>query len=170
MLHLLEEFLNPHGENIVSLTDSVIGDDHLIQRTLGGKNPESVVINDEGDIFGYDENEGVVWLGAGNGLLQLSDIGMKTTFLNYALHRRQLSTPSHAPAVYDLYNDYYMITLGDMKPLQEVRPSVDIDITNLPDLQFRLIVRLNPIGTIYFNNVVFNTSFYQMLLAILTLH
>lgn len=156
------------GENLVSLTDSVIGDDHLIQRTLGGKNPESVVINDEGDIFGYDENEGVVWLGAGNGLLQLSDVGMKTTFLNYALHRRQLSTPSHAPAVYDLYNDYYMITLGGMNPLQEVRPSVDIDITNLPDLQFRLIVRLNPIGIIYFNNVVFNTSFYQMLLAILT--
>lgn len=100
--------------NLISLSDDVAGNSHLIQRTLGTINAESVIVNDEADMFGYDENEGVVWVASGNGLIQISDRGMKSTFVQYAQQRRALGFTSETPAVYDLYHDEYILTLGDM--------------------------------------------------------
>lgn len=98
--------------NLISLSDEVAGNSHIIQRTLGTINGESVVVNDEGDMFGYDENEGVVWIASGNGLIQISDRGMKSVFKRYSNERKAVGGVSHTPAVYDLYHDEYIITLG----------------------------------------------------------
>ena len=102
------------ASNLVSLSDEVAGNSHIIQRTLGTINAESVIVNDEADMFGYDENEGVVWVASGNGLIQISDRGMKSTFVQYAKQRRALGVTSETPAVYDLYHDEYILTLGNM--------------------------------------------------------
>lgn len=98
--------------NLISLSDEVAGNSHIIQRTLGTINAESVIVNDEGDMFGYDENEGVVWIASGNGLIQISDRGMKSVFKRYSNERKAVGGVSHTPAVYDLYHDEYIITLG----------------------------------------------------------
>jgi hypothetical protein len=81
---------------------------------LGTINGESVIVNDEGDMFGYDENEGVVWISSGNGLIQISDRGMKSIFKNYSNQRKATGGVSETPAVYDLYHDEYIITLGNI--------------------------------------------------------
>lgn len=100
--------------NLISLSDEVAGNSHIIQRTLGTINAESVVLNDEGDMFGYDENEGVVWVSSGNGLIQVSDRGMKSIFKRYSNERKATGGISEVPSVYDLYHDEYIITLGSM--------------------------------------------------------
>ena len=100
------------GPALVSVADQVAGNSHIIQRTLGTINAESVLTNDEADMFGYDENEGVVWVSSGNGLIQISDRGMKSIFKKYSNERKALGLPSETPAVYDLYHDEYIITLG----------------------------------------------------------
>jgi hypothetical protein len=100
--------------NLISLSDEVAGNSHIIQRTLGTINGESVIVNDEGDMFGYDENEGVVWISSGNGLIQISDRGMKSIFKNYSNQRKATGGVSETPAVYDLYHDEYIITLGNI--------------------------------------------------------
>ena len=102
------------GPPIISVSDQVAGNSHVIQRTLGTLNPESVYVNDEGDMFGYDENEGVVWIASGNGLLQISDRGMKSVFKQYSNQRKATGGISETPTVYDLYHDEYILTLGDM--------------------------------------------------------
>jgi hypothetical protein len=99
---------------IISLSDQVAGNSHIIQRTLGTLNAESVIVNDEGDMFGYDENEGVVWISSGNGLLQISDRGMKSVFKRYSNERKATGGISETPSVYDLYHDEYILTLGDI--------------------------------------------------------
>lgn len=98
--------------NLISVSEEVAGNSHIIQRTLGTINAESVLTNDEADMFGYDENEGVVWVGSGNGLIQISDRGMKSIFKRYSNERKALGLPSETPAVYDLYHDEYIITFG----------------------------------------------------------
>lgn len=100
------------GTPLVSISDQVAGNSHIIQRTLGTINPESVVVNDEGDMFGYDENEGVVWISSGNGLIQISDRGMKSVFKRYSNERKSTLAVSETPAIYDLYHDEYIITLN----------------------------------------------------------
>jgi hypothetical protein len=102
------------AQNLISLSDEVAGNSHIIQRTLGTINGESVIVNDEGDMFGYDENEGVVWVASGNGLIQISDRGMKSVFKRYSNERKAQKAISETPAVYDLYHDEYIITLRDM--------------------------------------------------------
>lgn len=103
------------GPALVSVANEVAGNSHIIQRTLGTINGESIVVNDEGDMFGYDENEGVVWVSSGNGLIQISDRGMKSVFKRYSNERKATLAPSQTPSVYDLYHDEYIITLNDIQ-------------------------------------------------------
>lgn len=100
--------------NLIAVSDEVAGNSHIIQRTLGTINAESVRVNDEGDMFGYDENEGVVWISSGNGLIQISDRGMKSVFKRYSNERKATGGISETPCVYDLYHDEYIITLANM--------------------------------------------------------
>lgn len=100
--------------NLIAISDEVAGNSHIIQRTLGTLNAESVRVNDEGDMFGYDENEGVVWITSGNGLIQISDRGMKSVFKRYSNERKSTGNISETPCIYDLYHDEYIITLGSM--------------------------------------------------------
>ena len=117
---------------IISVSDQVAGNSHIIQRTLGTINAESVYVNDEGDMFGYDENEGVVWISSGNGLLQISDRGVKSVFKRYSNERKTTGGISETPCVYDLYHDEYILTLGDIKGIPMIPPSLVIN--NIADL------------------------------------
>ena len=120
------------GGNIISVIDEVAANSHIIQRSLGTVNAESVVLNDEGDVFGYDGTEGVCWLGAGNGLVDISDTGMSIQWRNYGLSRLALQKgKSQTPAIFDLSNDQYIITLNALQPNPEILPVAHI---KLPDI------------------------------------
>jgi len=123
------------ASNLISIYDDVAGNSHLIQRTLGTQNAESVVLNDEGDVFGWDETEGVDWLSASNATLQVSDYNMKNTFGNYGLQRRRLdNTKSNTPAIYDLYRDLMILTLAPLQPRQFVAPKATVKLADLDDI------------------------------------
>lgn len=114
---------------IVSVTDNVLSNSHIIQRTLGTQNPESVILNDEGDTFGYDENKGVVWRSSGNGIVQVSDYLQKSNFKNWSNKRNIYNKlKSKTPATYDIYHDEYIITLGEIDLVQYVPPKAELEI------------------------------------------
>jgi hypothetical protein len=120
------------GANLVSIYDDVAGNSHIIQKSLGTLNAESCVINDEADLFGWDETEGVDWLSASNDLVQVSEYKMMNVFNDYGQARRLLDRKkSHTPAVYDLTRDLMVLTLNTLQPQQYIAPSF---IVKLPDL------------------------------------
>jgi len=158
--------------NLISLSDSVIGDDHLLQRTLGTRNGESVCANDEGDCFGYDENEGVVWLTQSNGLMQISDKGMKSIFSQYSNERKATGGISETPCVYDLYHDEYILTLGNVKGVPMIPPSLVIN--NIADLGpnynqvfFDLKLLPNPPGPWMYASNAFYPIIWKLLNSVL---
>jgi len=135
------------ASNLISIYDDVAGNSHLIQRTLGTKNAESVVLNDEGDVFGWDETEGVDWLSASNATLQVSDYKMKNTFGNYGLERRKLDiSKSNAPAIYDLYRDLMILTLAPLQARQFIAPTATVKLADLDSLGWNIQVIVQPQG------------------------
>lgn len=118
--------------NIISVLDDVAANSHMIERSLGTVNPESVVLNDEGDVFGYDGTEGVCWLGAGNGLIDISNTGMSITWRQYGLQRLLLDyKKSKTPSVFDLSTDQYIITLNALDSIKERLPVATIKIPDI---------------------------------------
>lgn len=149
-------------DTLISVSDKVVENSHIIQRTLGTINPESVALNDEADLIGWDENEGEIWRASGNGLISISDNKQKRTFKNFSNLRRELDRArTQTPAVYDLYHDEYILTLGALGPAPEILPWADIDIANIipvdGGLQFNVTIQLtNPTFTIITSGAVAN--------------
>lgn len=149
------------GDNIISQSDQVAGNSHLIQRTLGTTNAECVALNDEGDVMGYDENEGVAWRASGNGLIQISDHLQKSTFKGFSNRRRLLDrAKSECPSVYDLYHDEYIITLGNLQPQAQVFPKATINLFDLdPAVTVNLIqIRVMPNNTLIYSGGITGLS------------
>ena len=154
------------ASNLISIYDDVAGNSHLIQRTLGTQNAESVVLNDEGDVFGWDETEGVDWLSASNATLQVSDYKMKNTFGSYGLQRRKLDThKSNAPAVYDLYRDLMILTLAPLQAREEVKPKVNIKLPFLfSPIVSDLTILIQPQGQSKTYNLAPSLNWYYIFL------
>lgn len=139
------------GENIISQSEDVGGNARISQRTLGTVNPESCVLNDEGDIMGYDENEGAVWRYSGNGLLEISAYGLKTTWKSYSDQRVLLDrSKSKAVAVYDLYRDLYVVSLNSLDPKPEIKASANVKLTNVDDAIYYFSVEVKPLNQIFY--------------------
>jgi hypothetical protein len=70
---------NTDGNVTAAKTDKVIGDDRQLSPGYGSYHPESIVeIN--GNVFGFDIFQGVVWRYSNNGMVAISDVGMRTYF------------------------------------------------------------------------------------------
>jgi hypothetical protein len=124
------------GGNLISVFDDVAGNSHMIQRTFGSLNGESVGLNDEGDLFGWDGNDGTVWLSSSSQTVAVSDFLMKNTFNNYGIQRRRLDQlTSKVTAIYDLGKDLYTITLQELLPRPFIAPTARV---KLPDFSQRL--------------------------------
>jgi len=145
------------GQNIISVINEVANNSHLIERSLGTINAESVVLNDEGDVFGYDGTEGVCWMSPSNGLVDVSDTGMSITWRNYGLSRLALGGTSQTPSVFDLSNQQYIITLNAMLPHAEVMPKAIIKLPNIADND--VLLGTNVTITIMPNNQVIYNAF-----------
>lgn len=152
------------GINLVSIYDDVAGNSHIIQKTLGTLNAESCVINDEGDLFGWDETEGVEWLSASNSLVQVSEYKMMNVFNEYGQTRRQLDRKkSHTPAVYDLSRDLMVLTLNNLQPQPYIAPSFIVklpDLTNVSLWEYKIDIHPNNLSYYEFNPS--STSWYDL--------
>lgn len=156
------------GPAIISILDEVAANSHMIQRTMGTVNPESVVVNDEGDVMGYDEIEGVCWMSAGNGTVDISAYFMGSTWHEYGYQRRRLDRKkSFAPAVYDLEKDLYVVSLNTMPDTQEVLPSFNIKLPTFADTTAQFNIVLTPNNTVIYNGTSSSSSWYGILLQAL---
>lgn len=151
------------GQNIVAFADDIIGTPNKLQRMYGTQHPESVVINDEGDVFGWDERVGVVWRSSGNGLIPISEYKMTPEFTRIANERNALN-PSYSgcPAIFDLYKKQYKITFQDK---DIYTGSIDSFIVDLPSFDNSLInkdafyhLEIKPLGTVLFNATIPSTT------------
>ena len=155
------------GQNIISVINEVANNSHLIERSLGTINAESVVLNDEGDVFGYDGTEGVCWMSPSNGLVDVSDTGMSITWRNYGLSRLALGGTSQTPSVFDLSNQQYIITLNAMLPHAEVMPKAIIKLPNIADndalLGTNVTITVMPNNQVIYNAFTNVTSWQTLL-------
>lgn len=119
------------GQNLISVYDDVAGNSHIIQRTFGSLNGESVAVNDEGDLFGWDGKDGTVWLSSSSQTVAASDFLMKNTFNNYGIARRGLDQlKSQVPAIYDLGKDLYTITFAPLAPRPFIAPTARVKLAD----------------------------------------
>jgi len=154
--------------NIVSVLNEVAANSHMIQRTWGTTNPESVVINDEGDVLGYDEIEGLCWMSAGNGTVDISANYMASTWHGYGEYRRRLDRKqSFAPSVYDLEKDLYVVSLNAQPDKVEVLPSLNIKLPNFIDVSASFNIVLTPNNQVIYNGVSSSNNWYGILLQCL---
>lgn len=141
------------GENLISVVDDVAGNSHIIQRTLGSSNGESVALNDEGDLFGWDSKDGTVWLSSSSQTVAVSDFLMKNTFNNYGIQRRALDQKkSQVLAIYDLGKDLYTITFNPLEPRPFIAPTARVKLPNLADPS-QWVIQINIEQSIYSFNV-----------------
>jgi hypothetical protein len=152
--------------NLIAVSDEVAGNSHIIQRTLGTINAESVRVNDEGDMFGYDATEGIIWISSGNGLIQISDRGMKSVFKKYTNERKVVPGISETPCVYDLYHDEYIITLGNITngTPQQVPVAIVQGLPTLtpPEFNYNVTIQRTPNVTVYYNAAAYDTNLYNI--------
>jgi hypothetical protein len=119
------------GGNLISVFDDVAGNSHMIKRTFGSRNGESVALNDEGDLFGWDENDGNVWLSSSSQTEAVSDFLMKNTFNNYGIERRRLDQlTSKVTAIYDLGKDLYTVTFQELLPRPFIAPTARVKLAD----------------------------------------
>lgn len=158
------------GQNIISVINEVANNSHLIERSLGTINAESVVLNDEGDVFGYDGTEGVCWMSPSNGLVDISNTGMSITWRDYGLSRLALGGSSQTPSVFDLSTKQYIITLNAMIPHAEILPKATILLPNITDdFLFtggaQVTITIVPNNTVVYNAFTNATSWQAILVT-----
>ena len=100
------------GSELITISDAVLNQTNEHQRHFGTINPESVVLNDEGDVFGYDD-KGIAWRSSGNGMVEISRPTMTKEFRDQSEIRR-LREPNadSIPAIYDRYHDIYIVSFS----------------------------------------------------------
>lgn len=135
---------------IVAISDDVIAKSHETQRTFGTQHPESIVIDDEGDLFGWDERQGVMWRNSGNGMIPVSDYKMRSYFKPKSVRRINIKrTP--VPAVYDLNHDLYIPTFIEAVPSIGVKPKAKCLLNFNDQTPWSVSIRHYPTNTLLGN-------------------
>lgn len=124
---ILRSITNAGVDELLALSDDVIPKTHDMQRNFGTLNAESVVTNDEGETYGWDENYGVVWMIEGDGMKAVSDEKMISEFNRVHDARNSLGrNNSEVVAVYDKKTKTYIISFLPMAPKDEVKAHANI--------------------------------------------
>lgn len=122
---------------LVALTDEVIAQSNILQRTFGSQNPESIAINDEQDVFMWDRNIGVIPRYTGNQLIPISDYKCIKYFSDASDGQMRFDPAKvKTPAVYDRYFDEYVITFNPIPAPSPVKPTTKICLPDLEPLVF----------------------------------
>lgn len=116
-IYMKEGFLSTIGgkDSLIRVLN-VIGDDRKLRRGHGTINPESIVAYED-DVWFWDMYKGTVVRYTNEGLVPVSDYGMKNYF--YRLSRLLLPYKDEAKVygVYDPFLDYYILTFAPVVSL-----------------------------------------------------
>lgn len=116
------------GGTLIAISDDVIPRTNEYQRSFGTQNPESVCMNTQGDVFGWDATLGIYWRSSGNGLVAISDYYMHDFFESKSTEGAKTGYKNNNPAVYDLFHGKMMHTFGDATPIEDIKPFATIRI------------------------------------------
>jgi len=101
---------------LVAIANQVVSSDYEYQGSLGTQHPESIVVDDNDDIFGIDVSKGVVWKRTGQGVVPISEIDNKNYFRNKCNDIKGLGHKIKIPAVYDRGFNQYLLTFSESNP------------------------------------------------------
>ena len=73
-----EMFLDNQLQGVVAISDKVIQQSYQYSGGLGTQNPESICIDEQNTVYGYDNDKGVVWARYVNGIVPISEMKMRT--------------------------------------------------------------------------------------------
>lgn len=109
-MYLGKEVLEDNAlQSLVAVSNKVIQQSYQYQGGLGTQNPESIVIDEDNAVYGYDGSKGMVWVREVNGLIPISEIKMRTYFRD----RAALIAQNGGGFVYGAYDNrfgQYMIS------------------------------------------------------------
>ncbi len=95
---------------LVAISDKIISDSYEYQGSLGSQHPECIDMDDDGNIFGFDSNKGVVWKRVANGLVPISEFDNRTYFKNKSESIGATTWPVRVYGIHDRLFDQYIIT------------------------------------------------------------
>lgn len=151
------------NQNLVAISDDVLPRAYAMQRQFGTINPESIVVNDKGDVYGWDAKTSVVWQDTGQGLIPVSEFKQNTTFNKIGNDINALGNYSESIGWYDKLNDFYVITYRPVLAASEVKSkavisAMDSTFGTLPNPTL-IQLRINPLNLILVSTI-FNTNPY----------
>lgn len=107
-LYIGQAILKSGENNLEAQVDRVIGDDRILHGNYGSYHPESVQVV-EGAAFGWDIFKGCVWRYTVEGVLDISQYGMKNYFREKAEIYRSYRDEIKFTACIDRYHKEYII-------------------------------------------------------------
>jgi len=138
------------GATLVAISEDVIPRTQEYERTLGTQNPESVTMNTQGDLFGWDERQGAYWRSSGNGLVVISDYYMHNYFQRKSRERVEAGYTTKNPAVYDLGHGKMIHTFSDEFTTVQRLPMAELCI-NDHDAPLNIVLKAYPSNTTLIN-------------------
>jgi len=144
------------GGTLIAISEDVIPRTNEYQRSFGTINPESVSMNNQGDVFGWDASFGVYWRSSGNGLIAISDYFMHDFFESKATEGAKLGYSTINPSVYDLFHGKLIHTFGDATPVEDIKPKAVVKINDYAVLS-NTVMR----ATAYPSNTVLGSTVLQ---------
>jgi len=126
-------------QSLVAVSNKVIQQSYQYQGGLGTQNPESIAIDEENVVYGYDNNKGMVWEKQVNGLLPISEIKMRTYFRDKSL----LLSKNGGTFVYGAYDNRFGQYILSFEAIQGTPPGADPS---------RPVLQSVPADTIAYNN------------------
>lgn len=134
------------GANLVAISDDVVPRTHKTERTFGTQHAESIVLDDEGNLFGYDEKQGVFWRSSGNGLIDVSEYNFKKDAIEISSTRKLLAA-SAAPAVFQLPKKLYTQTFGPALAKVGIAPRTEFFFNDFNEEPYDISIKHYPSNT-----------------------
>lgn len=134
---------------LVALSNEVLPQSNILQRTLGTQNPESVVINDYQDVFMWDKNLNAVVRYTGNELREIDKVKLRYFFNDIA--ESQKNFPNQfvkTVAVYDRRRDEYVITFNNIQKITAHKASATICLPEI-DTATTFSITIQPFNVVF---------------------
>jgi len=114
------------GAQLVAVSNDVMSKPEKMQRTFGTQDPATVHLNDEGDVMGYDEAQGVAWRASGNGMVNIAEYLLKGWWNDTSKQRRERTLTSRSIGTYDLMRDKYIVSLPLIAATENIYPKTKV--------------------------------------------
>ncbi len=109
-------------QSLVAISNQVIQKSYQYQGGLGTQNPESICIDEDNTVYGYDNNKGIAWAKEVNGLVPISEIKMRTYFRDKS-QKINAVFGTYVYGAYDnRYGQYIISFEGVLKQIQPLPP------------------------------------------------